>query len=47
MIRAQDVSKFYGSKRALGPLSFEIADGEARLQPYESLLATYAPRRVP
>ncbi len=28
MIRAQDVSKFYGSKRALGPLSFEIADGE-------------------
>lgn len=28
MIRAQDVSKFYGSKRALGPLSFEIDDGE-------------------
>ncbi len=28
MIRAQDVSKFYGSKRALGPISFEIADGE-------------------
>lgn len=28
MIRAQEVSKFYGSKRALGPLSFEIADGE-------------------
>lgn len=28
MIRAQEVSKYYGSKRALGPLSFEIADGE-------------------
>jgi len=28
VIRAQDVSKFYGSKRALGPVSFEIADGE-------------------
>lgn len=28
MIRAQDVSKFYGSKRALGPISFEIDDGE-------------------
>lgn len=28
MIRAQDVSKFYGAKRALGPVSFEIDDGE-------------------
>lgn len=28
MIRAQDVSKFYGTKRALGPVSFEIDDGE-------------------
>ena len=28
MIRAQDVSKYYGSKRALGPVSFEIDDGE-------------------
>ncbi len=28
MIRAQDVSKYYGSKRALGPVSFEIEDGE-------------------
>lgn len=28
MIRAQDVSKYYGNKRALGPVSFEIADGE-------------------
>jgi ABC-2 type transport system ATP-binding protein len=29
MIRAQNVTKFYGAKRALGPVSFEIADGEA------------------
>jgi ABC-2 type transport system ATP-binding protein len=28
MIRAQNVSKYYGAKRALGPVSFEIADGE-------------------
>ena len=28
MIHAQGVSKYYGSKRALGPISFEIADGE-------------------
>ncbi len=28
MIRAQKVSKFYGGKRALGPVSFEIEDGE-------------------
>jgi len=28
MIRATNVSKFYGGKRALGPVSFEIADGE-------------------
>src|SRR5262252_7576760 len=28
MIRATNLSKFYGGKRALGPLSFEIADGE-------------------
>ena len=28
MIRAQDVSKYYGTKRALGPVSFEIEDGE-------------------
>ena len=28
MIRAQQVSKFFGSKRALGPVSFEIEDGE-------------------
>ena len=28
MIRVQDLSKFYGGKRALGPVSFEIADGE-------------------
>lgn len=29
MIRAQDLSKYFGSKRALGPVSFEIADGES------------------
>jgi ABC-2 type transport system ATP-binding protein len=29
MIRAQNLSKYYGSKRALGPVSFEIADGES------------------
>ncbi len=28
MIRATNLSKFYGGKRALGPVSFEIADGE-------------------
>ena len=28
MIRATKLSKFYGGKRALGPVSFEIADGE-------------------
>jgi len=28
MIRASKLSKFYGGKRALGPVSFEIADGE-------------------
>src|SRR5215475_9842583 len=28
MIRARDLSKFYGGKRALGPVSFEISDGE-------------------
>src|SRR5512144_567945 len=28
MIRAKDLSKFYGGKRALGPVSFEINDGE-------------------
>ena len=28
MIRATDLSKFYGGKRALGPVSFEINDGE-------------------
>jgi len=28
MIRAQNVSKYFGTKRALGPVSFEIADGE-------------------
>jgi len=28
MIRAQNLSKYYGGKRALGPVSFEIADGE-------------------
>lgn len=28
MIRAEKLSKFYGGKRALGPVSFEIADGE-------------------
>jgi ABC-2 type transport system ATP-binding protein len=29
MIRAQDLSKYFGTKRALGPVSFEIADGES------------------
>jgi ABC-2 type transport system ATP-binding protein len=28
MIRASNLSKFYGGKRALGPVSFEIEDGE-------------------
>jgi ABC-2 type transport system ATP-binding protein len=28
MIRVQNLSKYYGGKRALGPVSFEIADGE-------------------
>src|SRR5258705_1053760 len=28
MIRAKDLTKFYGGKRALGPVSFEINDGE-------------------
>lgn len=28
MIRAENVCKYYGDKRALGPLSFEIFDGE-------------------
>src|SRR5450432_585734 len=28
MIRATKLSKFYGGKRALGPVSFEINDGE-------------------
>lgn len=28
MIRAKDLTKFYGGKRALGPVSFEIEDGE-------------------
>jgi len=28
MIRASKLSKFYGGKRALGPVSFEISDGE-------------------
>ncbi len=28
MIRATNLSKFYGAKRALGPVSFEINDGE-------------------
>lgn len=28
MIRAKDLSKFYGGKRGLGPVSFEINDGE-------------------
>src|SRR5580692_362179 len=28
MIRASKLSKFYGGKRALGPISFEIQDGE-------------------
>ena len=28
MIRASNLSKFYGGKRALGPVSFEIHDGE-------------------
>jgi ABC-2 type transport system ATP-binding protein len=29
MIRAQNLSKYYGGLRALGPVSFEIEDGEA------------------
>jgi len=28
MIRAENVSKYFGAKRALGPVSFEIEDGE-------------------
>src|SRR6187402_1252195 len=28
MIRAKNLTKFYGGKRALGPVSFEIEDGE-------------------
>ena len=28
MIQVQDVAKFYGGKRALGPVSFQIEDGE-------------------
>ena len=28
MIRVNNLSKFYGGKRALGPVAFEIADGE-------------------
>jgi ABC-2 type transport system ATP-binding protein len=28
MIRAKDLTKYYGGKRALGPVSFEIKDGE-------------------
>src|SRR5690242_14565724 len=28
MIRATNLSKYYGGKRALGPVTFEIADGE-------------------
>ncbi|HEX8112045.1 MAG TPA: ABC transporter ATP-binding protein [Kofleriaceae bacterium] len=28
MIRASNLSKYYGGKRALGPVSFEISDGE-------------------
>jgi ABC-2 type transport system ATP-binding protein len=28
MIRAQNLSKYFGAKRALGPVSFEIDDGE-------------------
>src|SRR5579871_1079021 len=28
MIRVSNLSKFYGAKRALGPVSFEIKDGE-------------------
>src|SRR5262245_56263573 len=28
MIRVQHLSKFYGGKRALGPVTFEIEDGE-------------------
>lgn len=29
MIRTEQVSKFFGAQRALGPVSFDIADGEA------------------
>src|SRR5687768_15571049 len=28
MIKVTNLSKFYGAKRALGPVSFEIEDGE-------------------
>ena len=28
MIRVRDLAKYFGGKRALGPVSFEIADGE-------------------
>lgn len=28
MIRVNNLSKYYGGKRALGPVAFEIADGE-------------------
>ena len=28
MIRAENVSKYFGAKRALGPVSFEIEEGE-------------------
>src|SRR4026209_2683565 len=28
MIRASNLSKYYGGKRALGPVTFEINDGE-------------------
>src|SRR5262245_49063023 len=29
MIKADNLTKFYGVKRALGPVSFEIGDGQA------------------
>ena len=29
MINVTNLSKFYGAKRALGPVSFQIEDGEA------------------
>ena len=28
MIRVENLTKYFGDKRALGPVSFEIADGE-------------------